>query len=125
MIKTQIESIDELNYKQEVSNQEFQKKLEEFDKLLLDNDRIIKLANLYTDETLGNFKKTVDTQLADSTYKLKKMEDLVDEEFEKLKRLKVSKEDLYQFETSFWNRLETEHINVCNSPSFSAYIGIE
>ena len=61
MIKTQIESIDELNYKQEVSNQEFQKKLEEFDKLLLDNDRIIKLANLYTDETLGNFKKTVDT----------------------------------------------------------------
>lgn len=95
MIKTQIESIDELNYKQEVSNQGFQKKLEEFDKLLLDNDRIIKLANLYTDETLGNFKKTVDTQLADSTYKLKKMEDLVDEKFEKLKRLKVSKEDLY------------------------------
>ena len=95
MIKTQINTIDELNYKQEVSNQGFQKKLEEFDKLLLDNDRIIKLANLYTDETLGNFKKTVDTQLADSTYKLKKMEDLVDEKFEKLKRLKVSKEDLY------------------------------
>jgi hypothetical protein len=39
---------------------EFLEKFDQLDKLVLDNDRIIKLSNLYTDEAISNQKKIID-----------------------------------------------------------------
>jgi hypothetical protein len=53
--------------------------------MILDNDRTIKLSQMYTDESVNTFKKSIESTLNDAVYKVTKLEMVVDEEIEKLK----------------------------------------
>ena len=81
------------------------------DLLLLDNDRVIKLANLYTDESLGSLKKTLEGHINDTVYKVNKLETRCDEELDRLRRLKVGKEEVELIEQAIVQRIESEYLN--------------
>ena len=74
------------------------KKLKHLDLLLLDNERTIKIAQLYTDETVNQLKKTVENKVTECLYKIDRLDTHIDEEVDKLRNLKVSKEHLPDIE---------------------------
>ena len=66
--------------------------------MLIDNDRLIKLANIYTDDSLQNFKKSIESSFSEINYKINRLDTTTDDQIEKIKRSKVSKEELPEFE---------------------------
>ncbi len=62
--------------------------------MLVDSDRIIKMANLYTDESVGTLKKSVEGEVKEAFYKITKLDSQVDEELDKIRRIKVSREEI-------------------------------
>lgn len=45
-------------------------RLDNFDKMILDNDRTIKLSQMYTDESVSTLKKAIDQVLSVNIHKL-------------------------------------------------------
>ena len=45
-------------------------RLDNFDKMILDNDRTIKLSQMYTDESVTTLKKAIESTLNDAVHKV-------------------------------------------------------
>ncbi|CDW80055.1 UNKNOWN [Stylonychia lemnae] len=104
--------LNHTNKVQKETNEEVTAKLDHFDSLLIDNERIIKLANIYTDDCVQNFKKNLETQFSEITYKINRLDGSIDEQIEKLKRSKVNREELPELEAQISNRIEIDFIHV-------------
>ena len=60
------------------------------DELILDNDRIIKLGNLYTDESINALKTKVYIDFGEIRNKIQTIEGNFDEEIDKVKKLNIN-----------------------------------
>ena len=58
------------------------------------------MANLYTDETLNTFKKTIESQVQEALYKVNRLDSHVDEQIEKIRKIKVGKEEIPEIEAT-------------------------
>ena len=80
--------------------------------MLIDNERIIKIAHLYTDETVNLLKKTLESKVNECNYKIDRLDTHIDEEVDKLRRLKVGRDDLPDIEQQICDRMHNDYIHV-------------
>lgn len=78
--------------------------------MLVDSDRIIKMANMYTDESLTTFKKLIDTIINDTQYKVHKLESVIDEEIDKIKKTKIGRDELDNIENAIISKIDLDYI---------------
>ena len=67
---------------------------------------------MYTDEGIATLKKEIEAKIHEAFFKLNKIEVDMDEEIDKLRKLKIGREDLPQFEITLRNKIETDLYNV-------------
>eukprot|EP00347_Sterkiella_histriomuscorum_P014985 403358753 len=110
-IQSNLELIDTLNNSQKQENERVLGKLSQFDMLLLDNDRIIKMANLYTEECVMNLKKNIESQVSEAAYKISRLDSSVDEQMDKIKKSIITREDVAELEGAICQRIELDFIH--------------
>ena len=82
----------------------------ELEATTLDNDRIIKLGNMYCDEAVATLRRELEFEMSETKHKVQKMDRTINESIEKLNLNKFNKDEVGDLRAGILRKVEKDMV---------------